>query len=74
MLSLYYNYQAKKLLKEVNKTISMMAPEPPVSLLAQRDMLQYEIQHHTEQSNKFLFFVFRCVIMVFLLTLIIEAL
>ena len=74
MLSLYYNYQAKKLLNEVNKTISMMDPEPPVSLLAQRDMLQYEIQHHTEQSNKLLFFVFKCVIMVFLLTLIIEAL
>jgi hypothetical protein len=74
MLSLYYNYQAKKLLKEVNKTISMMAPEPPVALLAQRDMLQYEIEHHTEESSKFLFFILKCVVLVILLTLIIEVL
>ena len=52
----------------------MMAPEPPVALLAQRDMLQYEIEHHTEESSKFLFFILKCVVLVILLTLIIEVL
>ena len=57
MLSLYYNYAAKQHLKEIMKSIEVMEPDVPVSLLAQRDMLLYEIQHHNQSQNKELVFL-----------------
>ena len=51
-------YQAKKSLKESEKTIKMMGEDCPVSVLAQHDMNVFIVKHLKEESKYFLWYVF----------------
>lgn len=55
MLSIFHYWSAKDRLKEANKTVHMMGGEvecPPM-LLAQRDMIELEMQYYKEMAELF---------------------
>ena len=55
MISFYYLYDAKKRMKEIKRFIHH-SPDIPM-LLAQRDIIQLEIDHYTEQSWNLAYFL-----------------
>lgn len=57
MMSVIHYISAKRRLKESNKTVMMMGGEvecPPM-LLAQRDMIQLEMEYYREEMDKLFF-------------------
>jgi hypothetical protein len=54
MLSIYRLYCAKQLLKGCDTTITALMPDAPDMLLAQRDLLYYEVEHFRDESKKFI--------------------
>jgi len=48
MKSIYYYYQCKKRLKESDRAIRLMDDENNYMLLAQKEMIQLEMEHHLQ--------------------------
>jgi hypothetical protein len=55
MIAFYYLYDAKKRMKEIQRFIKG-TPDIPM-LLAQRDIIQAEIDHYTEESLNLIYFI-----------------
>jgi len=55
MMSFYYLYDAKKRMKEIQRFIKG-TPDIPM-LLAQRDIIQAEIDHYSEECLNVLYFL-----------------
>jgi hypothetical protein len=55
MMSFYYLYDAKKRMKEIQRFIKG-TPDVPM-LLAQRDIIQVEIDHYSEECLNIVYFI-----------------
>lgn len=58
MISIIHYISAKRRLRESNKTVYMMGDDCPPMLLAQRDMIQLEMEYYKQEVVKLMTFAF----------------
>lgn len=74
MICLINYINAKRRLKESNKTIQMMGDDCSSMLLAQRDMIQLEMEYYKEETVKLWRYAFFFVVSVLLYYFVIRGL
>ena len=66
MISIIHYISAKRRLHESNKTVYMMGDDCPPMLMAQRDMIQHEMEYYKKEMAKLFTFAFFFVVGVLL--------
>jgi hypothetical protein len=74
MISLIHFISAKRRLHESNKTVYMMGDDCPPMLLAQRDMIQHEMEYYKEQVVKLSYYALLFVVGVLLYYFVLRGL